>query len=87
MPFTTPSGQTGKDAYVFEAQAIANAQRDLDARMRRLCQAIHTESPELLYSPSDYHPVLGVTADRSRQLLAYLSLTPDQYRDWLALAR
>lgn len=47
--FRTATGQTGLDAYLFEAAAIANAQRELDARMGRLMDAITEENPDGLH--------------------------------------
>ena len=46
--FRTATGQTGLDAYVFEATQIANAQRELNARMDRLTTVIDREAPALL---------------------------------------
>lgn len=45
--FRTRTGQTGRDAYIFEANAIANAQRELDARMERLTTAMLIEDADL----------------------------------------
>lgn len=44
--FRTATGQTGTDAYKFELAQIANAKRDLDARMARLQEAMAAELPE-----------------------------------------
>ena len=81
--FRTATGQTGKDAYINEATAIANAQRDLDDRLRRLCSAIHSEHPELLRNRSDWNPRLAPRMGGGRSLAAYLSMTAIQYSNWL----
>lgn len=52
--FRTPTGQTGKDAYSYEAAAIANEQRELNARFRRLVDAVREESPQLLLNTTDF---------------------------------
>jgi hypothetical protein len=44
--FRTPSGQTGRDAYVFEAASIVNELRELKARWARLQETIETEQPD-----------------------------------------
>lgn len=72
MAFTTPTGQTGKDAYVYEAAQIANAQRELDARMKRLLVAAHTEHPELFHYESDYDPELTIGATSAGKFVNYL---------------
>lgn len=54
MTFRTPTGQTGPDAYVFEAAQIANAQRELDERFQRLLGTVRTEAPYMLACTSDY---------------------------------
>ncbi len=43
--FRTPSGQTGSDAYAYEAAQIANSLRELNARASRLSQAMAEEIP------------------------------------------
>lgn len=50
--FTTPTGQTGRDAYKYEAQQIANLLRELDARATRLAKAMADENPDGLPCPS-----------------------------------
>lgn len=73
--FTTATGQTGRDAYVFEATAIANAKRELDARMRTLLEAMRAESPELFACPSDWNPRLGhARAESALSLAEYVAL-------------
>jgi hypothetical protein len=52
--FRTPTGQTGVDAYVFEATAIANAQRVLDARFKELHATARKEHPELFKFSTDF---------------------------------
>jgi hypothetical protein len=47
--FTTPTGQTGRDAYIYETVAIANAQRKLDERMARLVKIIREEDQDLAF--------------------------------------
>jgi hypothetical protein len=42
----TISGQTGRDAYMFELAQIANARNELDRRMSRLIDAISADLPE-----------------------------------------
>lgn len=56
MTFRTATGQTGKDAYVYTATAIANAQRELDREFTRLLEAAHAEHPELFEHSTDFHP-------------------------------
>lgn len=71
-PFTTPTGQTGRDAYSYEAAAIANAQRELDARFRRLLEAAHREHPELFAYSTDYSPQLNGQARHATGFASYL---------------
>lgn len=52
--FTTATGQTGVDAYVFEAAQIANAQRELDHRFRRLREVVKKENPQLFTASNDF---------------------------------
>jgi hypothetical protein len=47
--FRTVTGQTGKDAYIYEAAAIANAQRELNTRMKKLVDTIKEEAPDLAF--------------------------------------
>lgn len=70
--FRTRSGQTGTDAYIYEASQIANCQRELDERMRRLCEVIHEEAPETFKYSTDYHPRLGVNGGHARALSDYI---------------
>lgn len=42
--FTTPTGQTGSDAYKYERAQIANTRREIDAREARLEKAIIEEA-------------------------------------------
>jgi hypothetical protein len=51
-PFRTATGQTGIDAYIYEATQIANAQRDLNRRMLRLANTIKAEQSALPYRHS-----------------------------------
>lgn len=44
-PFRTPTGQTGADAYIYEAAQIQNALRELDKRAHDLAEAMATELP------------------------------------------
>lgn len=44
-PFRTPSGQTGRDAYRYEAAQIRNLQRELDDRALALAAAMEEEIP------------------------------------------
>jgi hypothetical protein len=79
--FRTPTGQTGTDAYVYEAAQIANAQRELDARMQDLLTAMHTEQPDLFHNTTDFAPQWA-RATSARNLLEYLQ-GEDHYRQWL----
>lgn len=45
-PFRTPTGQTGKDAYVYELSAIRNSLRDLERRFAALGETIARETPD-----------------------------------------
>lgn len=67
--FRTSSGQTGFDAYIFEAQAIANAQRELNTRFVQLCQIIKEEKPEAFENSTDF---LYSTASSSQYFTNYL---------------
>jgi hypothetical protein len=70
--FRTATGQTGYDAYIFEATAIANEQRELRERLRTLLQAAHAEQPALFGHSTDWHPqLLGRQADAA-ELVTYL---------------
>ncbi len=66
--FRTSSGNTGLTAYRYEAQQIANAQRELDERAARLAQAIADELPAdataLISLASKRYPDATRTADR-----------------------
>ena len=44
-PFRTPTGQTGTDAYIYEAAQIQNHLRELNARAHDLAEAMATELP------------------------------------------
>lgn len=65
--FTTPSGQTGRDAYRFELAAIDNERRALDLRMSLLMDVIAVELPSTAHYdmpiPSSRFPDAVVTAD------------------------
>jgi hypothetical protein len=52
--FCTPTGQTGVDAYTYEAAQIANSQRELDERMKRLVATVREEHPELFANSTDF---------------------------------
>ena len=67
--FRTATGQTGKDAYIYEAAQIANAQRELDRRMKLLRETVATEAPELFASSTDY---LWAGADSAESFTKYL---------------
>jgi len=54
MTFRTQTGQTGRDAYLYEATAIANAQRELNAKFRSLVNTMHIEDPELFSEDDDF---------------------------------
>lgn len=70
--FRTRTGQTGRDAYINEAAAIANAKRELDARFVALLTAMHDESPELFDCSSDYHPQLTRGCENAASLTDYV---------------
>lgn len=75
--FRTATGQTGKDAYVFEAAQIANAQRELDARFAKLRQVVADEAPALLQNSTDF---LLAGADKAEHFAAYLQ---GREEEWL----
>jgi hypothetical protein len=54
--FRTATGQTGRDAYEFEAAQILNARRELDARVERLLRVMHEEAPEIFECSTDFFP-------------------------------
>lgn len=72
QPFRTPTGQTGPDAYEYEAAQIANAQRDLDARFHKLLEAAHSEHPELFEFESDFNVMLHGSASRAEAFGHYV---------------
>lgn len=61
--FRTPTGQTGRNAYVYELAAIQNERRDLDARMKRLTDAMAAELPESATYTHKMNETYSVTAD------------------------
>lgn len=76
--FRTPTGQTGKDAYVYELAAIANEKRELDKRFLRLLTIMKTELPESaeydMSIATEEFPEAFLTADKDtivRQLSMY----------------
>lgn len=71
-PFRTRTGQTGRDAYLNEATAIANAQRELDVRFRALLRTVYAEAPELIAHPTDYHPELTYSAESAKGFCEYI---------------
>lgn len=59
--FRTRSGQTGMDAYVYELTAIANAQRELNARFETLVETVRNEHPEYFGDEATaFSPMLNV---------------------------
>jgi hypothetical protein len=60
--FRTASGQTGYDAYQYEAAQIANAQRDLNERFTRLVQIMHDEVPEMFPGSTDFQFSSAISA-------------------------
>lgn len=58
--FRTATGQTGPDAYMYEASQILNCQRELDGRAARLARVMADELPESVSvkwaMPSAAHP-------------------------------
>jgi hypothetical protein len=83
-PFRTPTGQTGPDAYQYEAAAIANAQRELDNRFHRLIDAVRSENPQMFVGSTDY--MFRPSASKAEQFGHYLR-GPEHYRFWLANKR
>lgn len=70
--FRTRTGQTGRDAYINEATAIANAKRELDERTRELLEAMRAEG-FAFYHSSDYDPRLGAgLAENAGALAEYI---------------
>lgn len=56
--YRSPTGQTGPDAYIYEATAIKNALRDLNARAKRLAEIMVAELPE------DYRGKMSIASER-----------------------
>ena len=54
QPFRTPTGQTGMDAYVYEAAQISNVQRELNARFHCLIDVVRTEQPDVFEHETDF---------------------------------
>lgn len=78
--FRTPTGQTGRDAYIYEATAIANAQRELNARFHRLIDTVRTERPCLFENVTDY--MFNPDATSAENFSHYLR-GHDHYVGWL----
>lgn len=90
----TATGQTGRDAYLYEAQQVANAQRELDARMARLVNVIQEECAEgeLLCPhrigrrvlPMDLVRILDhfYDAGQAQEMADFLVATEDHPHDW-----
>jgi hypothetical protein len=74
--FRTSTGQTGLDAYVFEAAAIANSKRELDARFRRLRENVAEESPHLFANSTDF---LFSGANAAEHFVHYLQGREGEY--------
>lgn len=70
--FRSATGQTGRDAYIYEAAQIENAQRALNERFARLLTAAHDEHPELFESISDYCAQLDGVATNAESFGHYL---------------
>ena len=81
--FRTPTGQTGTDAYVYEAAQIKNALRELNARAARLAAAMVDELPEgascLVSIASENYPDATTTCDREglTRVLPMLGIAAD----------
>ena len=74
--FCTPTGQTGLDAYIYEAAQIANAQRELNARMLHLRQTVAEEQPQLFKNSTDF---MWCTAKDAEHFCAYLQGREAEY--------
>jgi hypothetical protein len=57
-PLRTRTGQTGRDAYVYELTAIANEMRELNRRARLILTHMHDEQGDAFDASTDWHPVL-----------------------------
>jgi len=75
QPFRTATGQTGRDAYIFEAQAIANAQRVLDQRFKALRETIAREAPETFHGETDF---MWAGASAAQHFSDYLVYGPER---------
>lgn len=82
--FTTPYGHIGYDAYQYEATAIANAQRELNARFHRLLEIVRTESPDTFYNVSDY--AFKPNATKAENFSHYIR-GKEHYIEWLRTNR
>lgn len=75
--FRTSTGQTGTDAYIYEAAQIINARRELDARAARLANAmaeeLASEAAVTISIRSNRFPNATMQAD-SRSIVRMLSL-------------
>lgn len=64
----TETGQTGADAYAYEVAQIANARRELDARMANLVAVMTRELPETVVTrhsiATDRFPDAWIAGDR-----------------------
>jgi hypothetical protein len=75
--FCSPTGQTGKDAYIYEAAQIANEQRELDKRFRHLRATVAEENPDLFENPTDF--AFTANASHAAHFLAYLLGKEDEF--------
>lgn len=72
MPqFRTATGQTGRDAYVFTAAKIANAQRELDDEFKALVKVMQNEAPEVFEASTDFAFSGAEAAAHLRDYLIY----------------
>lgn len=78
--FRTATGQTGLDAYLFEATAIANAQRELNTRFHRLLDTVRTEQPCRFYDSTDF--MFNPPATEANHFSHYLRGN-QHYTEWL----
>jgi len=67
--FRTATGQTGRDAYIYESAQIANAPRELDRRFNELRKIVAAEAPELFEHSTDY---MWASADSADSFTNYL---------------
>lgn len=83
--FRTPTGQTGTDAYAYEAAQIENSLRDLNARAARLAEAMAQELADdvvvLIAIPSQRYPDATMPADHEglQRMLPMMGIAADAH--------